>query len=852
MVLNIEKSLADNKLEFLEQNDFYIPHEKIVSFFEKIEKKFPNILKGIDYLESQSEEEKKILLAHYPLLPYSLVLLEDDFNRLKEIKNLFEEDFCDHPFPLINLDTVRKGEKLLSESIVFLCGNDEIFIDKNRVIDYKACLQEKIESIKKQILCLRENMGEVENNRDTLRSFQKNFGRQALDKAKEEIEQFNNKLYTLKREKLEFEISIGEIKEKLPGIKMKKDELENSLSEVRELREVLKDFISFQEIERNTEKETNKIKGDLKQIIAEFERKTTVLAVIESNLKLIRENLGNLIYELENLNNEISTVIVSSEGSPINLSFEETRNKYKALNDMLGKKGLEVKSIDDGITSYKGVMENYEKQLNGHNLTLHYFREKEKAGEILLQTGDENIDRVKSFLEEEKRKKTELDEIIIVMEAEFNRVDGKIDNSKENILEKFQKEYIPVEKIETIEDISNEIKKNNALIKNYRKEKENLETGLVETEKRIDNFIREEGKYREFINEYNITGTGEDRDEELIIYDKFKGIFNKINYNIKNNGDKLNRLIEEILSRDMKFHYITGYITELRKMKVSKSLIEAEHCNRQLDKCLEIINEDIEKTKADIENLEKIQENFISKCLSRAEWILEKLKFLPGLSRIEVNGIKRNMIKMNFIDFSEEDRKERMKNHINCIVKEIGRDKKTDREKIMKRLTSRELLSQITSMDRASVKLYKVENRPEHSTYKRWEDAVGSEGQSNALYFIFAVCLISYVRRIAVENKNIHSGGIIIADNPFGTTSAIYLWEPMFNILRENDVQLIATGHNISKELISKFEINHLLKQQLMSDNSIRVYRDYRTEDELDKLEFAELEGEQMNFFGDN
>ena len=40
---------------------------------------------------------------------------------------------------------------------------------------------------------------------------------------------------------------------------------------------------------------------------------------------------------------------------------------------------------------------------------------------------------------------------------------------------------------------------------------------------------------------------------------------------------------------------------------------------------------------------------------------------------------------------------------------------------------------------------------------------------------------------------------VIIVDNPFGATSAVFLWNVMFSILKENNVQLIAPGHNINK-----------------------------------------------------
>lgn len=151
-------------------------------------------------------------------------------------------------------------------------------------------------------------------------------------------------------------------------------------------------------------------------------------------------------------------------------------------------------------------------------------------------------------------------------------------------------------------------------------------------------------------------------------------------------------------------------------------------------------------------------------------------------------------------------------------------------------------------MEKASVRLYKIESIPENSKLYRWENAIGSEGQNNSLYFIFAACLISFIRMLSIANSSVKSKKVIIADNPFGATSAVYLGDPMFKIMKQNDVQLIAPGHRIPREITSRFGASYLLNQDILEDGRMRVVvKDVRAEESEEVIRY--VEPEQLSMF---
>ena len=70
-------------------------------------------------------------------------------------------------------------------------------------------------------------------------------------------------------------------------------------------------------------------------------------------------------------------------------------------------------------------------------------------------------------------------------------------------------------------------------------------------------------------------------------------------------------------------------------------------------------------------------------------------------------------------------------------------------------------------------------------------------------------------------------------------------------ILKENNVQLIAPGHNISKEIISMFEVNYVLKHEFKDGNkkTVVVEQEFRTEDSLKNMNFDTIDGNQQKLF---
>ena len=152
-------------------------------------------------------------------------------------------------------------------------------------------------------------------------------------------------------------------------------------------------------------------------------------------------------------------------------------------------------------------------------------------------------------------------------------------------------------------------------------------------------------------------------------------------------------------------------------------------------------------------------------------------------------------------------------------------------------------------MNNIRLTLYKRERIREQSRYLRYEEAVGSTGQSQGIYIQFLVSIINYISGLhSPKGENDRLTKTIFIDNPFGAAKDVYIWEPIFTLLKTNHVQLIVPARGATPAITARFDVNYILGQQMVGKRQQTVVVDYRSQVEQEELEYRNLEYEQVSF----
>ncbi len=313
---------------------------------------------------------------------------------------------------------------------------------------------------------------------------------------------------------------------------------------------------------------------------------------------------------------------------------------------------------------------------------------------------------------------------------------------------------------------------------------------------------------------------------------------------------------------DRGFRRLTDMLTALDaaplagEMSGSTSMPENAQETEQLVKNLREVAEclALEKSRVEtgIRDMIVLKDNFEDQCLQRCTNIRAELDRLPKLSKITLHGEPIPIISLQIPYVRKELHKEKMSEYIDEIVANADRFPEAEERLryIRGALSFKKLFSVIvTDMNDIRLSLYKRERIREQSRHLRYEEAVGSTGQSQGIYIQFLIAVISYITHIN-SGRSDERGlfKVIFIDNPFGAAKDVYIWEPIFELLRANQVQLIVPARGATPAITGRFDVNYILGQKLIDGRQQTVVVDYRSSTETEQLEYIPLQYEQESF----
>lgn len=849
----IEKQYKQRKLNLIEKYNIIIPNEDIFYLKEKLINKCAHVTTGIEELAKIKKQEREEILEKNPWYVYSIFIDEKSFYQLKKQQLKVETEGL---VPIANIEILREKQYETKEDNILYPIQKELHenIGMENTEKFKQKLKDAILTSSQRII-----EDEAEENRL----------RKLLDKIEEFLNKYTqNEIENLEKEVTNIQKEIADVKYIIKDMNRVnqnyKDEIEDRESKNEEQQKEIQKLNCYLELLTNLKN----IKNELQEL---KEKKKRILNDEEDFQKIYNEKIYDFQEKenlLENLTNEFHSksqenekingifkelpefkeVVLNDE--ILNQNIEQIENQYKALDKRINSTNSELKDLKENYNLYKNAMKKCEDIIIENDYTISYFENKTESITKVLNTYIDELNENLKSLEIEKKeiedREKDIRDKISQTEGKIQTLIEQLENSTYNLSERNQD-------LDKINYIVNENKQKVNIYKNKEKELKNKISG-IENEIRL--LEAEINRLDAYISQYQITKNEVDTnnflENEIYSYKKIIEHREKITKEIQKLETKWDNFIRH-MQEEIKSYCIQSDIREvLENIKKPTNKQESTILKNGIEQNIDLIEQKIENIEKSLKSLSEYQEKFIYKCYEKSEVIVRDLNKLPGLSRIKIGGKDISIIKLDLYEYEKEEKLNRIKQYIENIVKEMENNPELmDRSKLNEKLSSKSLVAQVANLDRASVKLYKVEDILEHSTYKRWEDDLGSDGQVNAIYFMFAVCIISYISMLTRVEVSHKSRKVIIADNPFGATSAVFLWDVMFSILKENNVQLIAPGHNISKEIISKFEVNYILKHEYYNGNkkSVVVDKELRAEQNENMMEFNFLEGTQQSMF---
>lgn len=537
-------------------------------------------------------------------------------------------------------------------------------------------------------------------------------------------------------------------------------------------------------------------------------------------------------------------------------NIREITGRFAGLKDILMNKNAD-------LTDKEALKSHLEASMKKCIDSIIYRGEEpEKLKELYLQgkisvSSQEKLHEISDELTELNKQYNDSDRELGMQEAMLNRLEGSVSYAISQIEER----YGTYEEFEC--DDPDGYVKNNTVI---TRELEDYIKKEAAAGKKLENELKDIQVCRKDI-ERIMSGAGINiPDEEILKKTDIKyRDYNNLNKEYEQTAKEYSAILKlEYKKTDEFVKYKSKLIDSLKsynaedlavQISMSVNMPKDEQQTSALIASLDETNSyiELEKTRVHkgIEDMERIKDNFENRCIQTCSNIRTELERLPKLSHIKMDKEDISIIGLNIPYVKESVYKERMSEYIDETIEaaESFKDPEERFRYIRNRLTWKRLFSVIvTDMNSIRINLYKRERIKDQSRYLRYEEAVGSTGQSQGIYIQFLIAIINYISNIDTVMDGGIVGNTIFIDNPFGAAKDIYIWEPIFKLLKANHIQLIVPARGATPAITARFDVNYILGQKMADNRQQTVVVDYYSNVKQQELEYTRMNYEQASF----
>lgn len=849
--------INERYLSQLVERNLDVESEGLTKVKEYLEKRYKDkVMTGTAYLHTLPEKEKERILRRIPILPYALIVMED-YESLLEDRYFSRKDFGAYAIPILNLEEIKQGTISLSKkSITFAMKEEELFYREERMAREESIVRGEVEEEKELLRKLEQQEDILKKDMDKIRYL---LGQDRQKYA--EVEQ------NLAKFKLELSSLAEEIHELAADYMNREQSMKQMSNEIAIITATIKaneqECIRLVEIEAVAEQKHG-LEMESTQLCKECEglqRRYEQICQLRDEWKVKHQQWAmqvdsvdkQLKYCIEQWTTLFLPYYTEGEFDILALSEEELDARFLGKKDAFEKEYSDLRDKERLLNSYINAMNRSLKAIAKRNISLATLEEM-KNTHTLVAISDDVLQKENSDYIHQEAILSKLRDRMEEKKAKMHQLGGKVEQARNAADEKFGGVFK-----ETLLNITadTDIQEQKAALEVILQNQQAMKEEFIRSERAIK--VCENAKadmeriYRqmELVKATDVEGV-EISDIEGFVKTLSKD-FESIEKDTNRKRDEFYQLLQKT-AQTLEILKAYELAQELRTaVTVPRTIEEVNELKSNLEGVCDCIRLERTRIEQGLEDMERIKQSFENQCLQRCDNVKAALERLPKLSKIMLDNEQIQMIGLSIPYVNEELQGQRMSDYIDTIV--AGVDKyETPNEKIKyirESLSLKRLFSVIvTDMNRIKLTLYKRERIKEQSRHLRYEEAVGSTGQSQGIYIQFLIAIINYITYMNsgnIDNKGLRK--VIFIDNPFGAAKDVYIWEPIFELLKMNQVQLIVPARGTTPAITGKFDVNYILGQRLNDKKQQTVVVDYHSNVDTTEMEYIPLQYEQTSLF---
>ena len=807
---------------------------------------------GIDYIAALPDEVKEQYLSRIPSLPYGIIVddlagLMDDAGLMEldidqEITLYDKEELSEITTPVgIGMESVRKKKEFFTDPKIKelkigkleleLKNLDEELKSKQRMLD---TFYEDLDFVRD---ILSRDLKKSEQNLEALR-----IEIRAAEKSERDSE---DKIVGCERE-----IAVLEEERKKAKLLM-----EDCISDITELNSMASLEKKIDSLEHERRELLNQKRG-LEYRLGKSGNRFSDLEINEKEQEAVLDSIKTQIDSLKSVwENKYSIYYTERDDyRDINADMPELERAFASLQEKDGSSRMALereKLLRDTLNSN---IDRLKSEIDRTGVDINLLAEMDRQDK-LQPVSQDILQTLKTETDSLNRKKERLINNCEGVRTEKARLEGSTEYAKRRLAEEFGEASLQKADEISCEDINAEIQNAERMLKEKKELYSRAVKELKEYENRGNSYEDVLQMLTRIIDkssvDVNQAVPAESTENVREIFDRKLYVWDKISKDIERaKADMLKvklRVCDSLTN--MSVFELAASIRD--DVSIPDTKDEAGSLLERLNDVVSIITLEQGRIEKSLTNMQQLRDNFIDECIERCLDVKSELDKLTRLSEINLDNEKIQMIRLTIPYVKDELIKSRMSDYIDKLVEEVDKkDTDSERQKLLNMaLSMKKMFSVIvTDMSKIKLMLYKRERIKEQSRYLRYEEAVGSTGQSQGIYIQFLISIINYIAGMYTVYDSGSRSKTLFIDNPFGAAKDIYIWEPIFKLLEENKCQLIVPARGATPEITGRFDINYVLGQQMTGKRTTTVVVDYSSKTKGEEMEYKELNFEQASF----
>ena len=813
---------------------------------------------GAEYLAKCTLPEREQALNIAPILPYSIVISKG-YEIVAADAGLKELELGDYAVPLVSKEALEGGSDIMSHSgLVFVMKNENLFTDEKALEKELKKTERELEDIHFRLERLEGKASVLEQDYDFAKEYETVYSLQLAEctensaRLRYALKELEAKRDELQKDLLEAKRAETELIEAEERLSADLGVAEERCLMLAELKELMNESRVVAERLTQAESSCRKAAKDKSDIEARLEAGRKQAEEREKHIQALKKQRE----QLEENWNSYKKYYKEGTYPESYLTEAEMESRLKGLIRALESEATDISDKQKLVENYDIAMEKSLQAIDYKGLFVDDVKKKYEALEI-TETSKEELLAIKQNIEKAKSRIDAYVVNISKLRSRKDRLEGAVVHGKAAMAEKYG-EYAEVELPAGDYQAFIEEKKNQSRAIGAELEKIHLE--LTEIQKSEGRYAVLEKDVNKVIERAGIAvsenmSESDYRLAETDFEEKISGVLDRFEKYTRDMADRRQEFEHDrqLLADTLRKLGAEALADEIKRNTVMPANVaetdELIESLKEICRCLELEKERVGKS---IDDMERIKDNFENQCIQTCVNIRNELDRLPKQSKINMDGETISIISLAIPYVKEEQYKLRMSQYIDETTRTADEMKsETERIKyIRSRLAWKKLFSVIvTDMNGIKLNLYKRERIKEQSRYLRYEEAVGSTGQSQGIYIQFLIAIINYIASINSKDKDTGLRKVIFIDNPFGAAKDIYIWEPIFKLLKTNNVQLVVPARGVTPAITGRFDVNYILGQKLVDGRQQTVVVDYSSHVDNEKMDYSKLEFEQASLF---